>query len=136
MCITSLMCFCVCVCLCVHKFSRRDLTHLQVSRCGEYVAVGQEKRVTLFRYYFRNWDATRKDKLREWIKVGSYESHVKRITHVYFTETVSGLDRIEDRIYPRLFSVGEDRIVQEYDVANSSLPNGLKLAVLCSCCVK
>lgn len=56
-----------------------------------------------------------------WTFIGRYKSHTKPVVDVTFDDTDS-LSKI-----PRLFSVGQDRMLVEYDLVESSFDGGLKL---------
>ena len=55
-----------------------------------------------------------------WMYVGRYKSHTRPIADVMFTTDAKSGAR-------RLFSLGEDRMLVEYDLELSSFEDGLKL---------
>lgn len=60
----------------------------------------------------------------KWLPMGKYISHYKPITGILFEESTEGSKR------PRLFTIGEDRMLIEYDMANMETN---KLKILNSC---
>ncbi len=114
---------------------RQRVTSIAVSPCGNYIATGDLGRhVALYRWYHRD-EST--DKPVEWIYVGRSRSHTKPIVDVAFLPpnwgakdgapigTIGG-SRLDADATPRLFSLGEDRALVEYDVLKSSLRKGLR----------
>ncbi|GAB5366894.1 hypothetical protein AAMO2058_001183000 [Amorphochlora amoebiformis] len=115
------------------------ISHLSFSPCGQYLATGDLGRyVALFRWYHRD---ERKNKPIEWTFVGRYKSHRKPIVSVKFLPgewqadksnvlarslgAVSDIQIVYSRA--RLFSVGEDALMHEYDVVGSSIRRGVRL---------
>jgi Ca2+-binding EF-hand superfamily protein/WD40 repeat protein len=136
------------------KNSNGAITHLSFSYDGEYLATADtERAVAIYRWYHRDEDV---NKPKAWIFVGKYISHFKPIASLYFepmpvqntkaedSSTDSSGDLLEGKegddyddapmvaspleiSVPRLFSLGEDRVLQEYDVGASSIRTGIKI---------
>eukprot|EP00494_Astrolonche_serrata_P024389 UN24647 len=60
----------------------------------------------LWRYYHRDFNL---NKPEEWLLIGRNQAHNKRITDICFSNEENS----------RLFSVGKDGIIQEYDIENA-----------------
>jgi len=119
-----------------------SITRIRYSPCGGYIATADVGRhVGLFRWYHRD---ERKNKPIEWIYVGRHRAHKNAVVSVEFlpsnweakagqstgslyksrvTESQSG----EDGGAPRLFSLGEDRLLNEFDIGKSGINQGLVL---------
>uniref|UniRef100_A0A8C5LN81 Cilia- and flagella-associated protein 251 n=1 Tax=Leptobrachium leishanense TaxID=445787 RepID=A0A8C5LN81_9ANUR len=88
------------------KYARGSITHINFSNDSQYLATAdQEFTVTLFKRILQNDRA-------DWENYGRYRSHYKPIKSLTFA---TQLDSKE----PRLLSLGMDRILVEYDLANS-----------------
>ena len=112
------------------------ITHIDFNITGEWLAVaGTDRTVSIYRWYHRDEDVT---KPVEWIFVGKHRSHYKPITSLYFekreaTADKADLDSDEPVVaFPRLFSLGDDRVLQEYDLKHSSIRQGIRLKSSCS----
>ncbi len=118
---------------CSFKHCQGAITHLDFNVTGEWLAVaGTDRSVAIYRYYYRDEE---KGKPVEWIFVGKYRAHYKPITALYFERREPSLgpgDRPDETPYPRLFSLGDDRVLQEYDLARSSIRAGICLKNSCS----
>jgi len=82
--------------------------------CGqdEYVAAMNSSRtIFLYRFYHRDMNP---EKAKEWLLVGRNVCHSKSITDIFFGED------------NRLFSIGADNVIQEFDV-EKSLMNGVQI---------
>lgn len=108
------------------KHSTECITDICFSKDGQYLATADADRgVGLFRYYHRDEET---DKPVEWIYIGKFRSHYKPITSIYFEVGVPRpISEDQPEPPPRLFSLGEDRILHEYDIDKSSIRAGLKL---------
>lgn len=96
------------------------VTHINFALDGRHFAVaGADRFVALFRVVPPAEDAEDEDSANEWMLVGKYRSHSARITDLRFGAEVTG--------ETRLLSLGEDRMLVEYDVQGSSFANGLLL---------
>ncbi|KAM8960745.1 cilia- and flagella-associated protein 251 [Pelodytes ibericus] len=88
------------------KYARGSITHIQFSHDSQYLASADEEfTVTLFKLISQKNGAV-------WEHFGRYRSHYKPIKSIIFT---THLDNNE----PRLLSLGMDRMLVEYDLANS-----------------
>lgn len=105
------------------NFENYGIENLCVSFTGEYFAFSQNRRMSIYRYFHRNEDA---EQPFEWILIGSYIAHQKRICSMHFAQP-SGMDDMQDRYYPRLFSLGEDRIINEFNLQRSSITTGVRI---------
>jgi len=121
----------------------QPISRIVFSPCGNYIATSDLGRhVALFRWYHRD---ERKNKPIEWIYIGRHRAHTKAIASISFlpptwgsspssSSSSSGVatgtlyeSRVMADITPRLFSVGEDRLLHEFDVTSSSINRGLIL---------
>ncbi len=114
------------------------VTDIVFSPNGLYMATADADRcVGLFRYYHRDEET---DKPIEWIYVGKFRSHYKPITSIRFSTCRRQTEKVDDDEDDRdddededdkrdlqLFSLGEDRILHEYDIAQSSIRAGVKV---------
>nr|XP_025040576.1 cilia- and flagella-associated protein 251 isoform X1 [Pelodiscus sinensis] len=96
------------------KYSRGPVTHISFSHDSQYFATADEKySVTVYRRILKNGERT-------WEHLAGVHSHYKAIRNIIF-----GVDLDSDQ--PRLLSLGEDRLLVEYDLGSSSKDN---LAIL------
>ncbi len=72
--------------------------------------------ISLFHYTNKNEDPT---KPVEWVYVGKFRGHWKTVTALVFCPPADEESEL------RLFSIGEDRVMQEYDLLNSHITTGL-----------
>jgi len=111
-----------------------DITHFKntngtildicFSKDGQYLATADSLHyVSLYRYWHQDEEL---DKPVDWIFVGKFKSHFRNIVSIYF-EAITQAPGEQADLPPKLFSLGEDRILQEYDVAKSSIRGGVKL---------
>lgn len=90
------------------------VTHIAWSTQSEHMATADADRcVALFRRQPGNLE-------EPWLFVGRHRAHLKPVSAILFGVNV-------DTDSPRLLSVGEDRMLVEYDVVNSSFDRGLVL---------
>ena len=88
------------------KLSR--ITRIIFSRDGKAMAVANKlNRVALFKYDLRRGNTEK----MEWIFCGQHESHYKQINGLTFGESIDE----KEKTVLRLFSVGDDRKLIEYD---------------------
>ena len=99
-----------------------NINNIAFSFDSKYLSVSQGKRISVYVYTQRNNKENKH--ILEWKLLGNYESHLEDITHVYFAEP-SGLDSVDMRKHPRLFSIGLDNILNEYNLVNSTFNTGL-----------
>jgi hypothetical protein len=74
----------------------------------------REKCVTLFKWNHRR---NNPDLPKEWIYCGSHRSHNKKINSIAFGESINE----HDVTVLRLFSVGDDRQMIEYDTFSTDM---------------
>eukprot|EP00484_Ammonia_sp_Unknown_P006082 CAMPEP_0197077038 /NCGR_PEP_ID=MMETSP1384-20130603/212416_1 /TAXON_ID=29189 /ORGANISM="Ammonia sp." /LENGTH=1094 /DNA_ID=CAMNT_0042515897 /DNA_START=27 /DNA_END=3312 /DNA_ORIENTATION=+ len=101
------------------------IKNLCFSHNGEWMALSQSNRISVYRFWY-NINDLKKQKPKEWVLIGNYISHKQDIVGVHFAAP-SGIDRIQQRRIPRLFSVGFDNFVNEYNLHGSSFHFGLRL---------
>jgi WD40 repeat protein len=121
------------------KHSLEAITDICWSHDGQYFATADADRcVALYRWWHHNEEL---DKPMEWVFVGKFQAHYKPITGIYFAQgqVQDSLneddDEDEDEKKERagtkkeiqLFSLGEDCVLHEYDLAKSSIRQGLKI---------
>ncbi|XP_053328771.1 cilia- and flagella-associated protein 251 [Spea bombifrons] len=88
------------------KYAKGSITHISFSHDSQYIATADEEfTVTLFKLVSQNNGAA-------FEYFGRYRSHYKPIQNIIFA---THLDSNE----PRLLSIGMDRMLVEYDLANS-----------------
>ena len=92
---------------------------------SEWLAFSQSNRISVYRFWWAINDL-KKQKPKEWVLIGNYKSHLKDIVAVHFSEP-SGIDPIAVRSVPRLFSIGNDNLINEYNLQRSSSNFGLRL---------
>lgn len=111
------------------KHSSGCITDICFSKDGNYIATADaDMCVGLYRYYHRDEDQTKPE---EWIFVGKFRSHYKPITSVFFEEpSEQRKQKMGDQAsdIPLLFSLGEDRVLHQYDVGACTIRTGVKLA--------
>ncbi|XP_019394275.1 PREDICTED: WD repeat-containing protein 66 isoform X2 [Crocodylus porosus] len=89
------------------KYSRGSLTHLCFSHDSQYLATADEKfSVTIYKVTLRNGR-------KSWEHLAGLHAHYKPIRSVMFGVQL-------DSNEPRLLSLGEDRLLVEYDLGSSS----------------
>ncbi|XP_074868746.1 cilia- and flagella-associated protein 251 isoform X2 [Carettochelys insculpta] len=89
------------------KYSRGPVTHISFSHDSQYLATADEKySVTVYRRILKNGK-------RSWEHLAGLHSHYKPIRSILFGVLLDG-----DQ--PRLLSLGEDRLLVEYDLGSSS----------------
>lgn len=121
----------------VFHHSTETITDISFSADGSYLATADGDRcVALYRYYHKDEET---DKPMDWIFIGKFRAHYKPISSIYFSVPLPRPPKDEDEVddtgaqadlhadAPRLFSLGEDRILHEYDIGRSSIRAGLKL---------
>eukprot|EP00163_Fabomonas_tropica_P000349 TRINITY_DN10213_c0_g1_i2.p1 TRINITY_DN10213_c0_g1~~TRINITY_DN10213_c0_g1_i2.p1 ORF type:complete len:827 (-),score=176.13 TRINITY_DN10213_c0_g1_i2:228-2708(-) len=102
----------------VFRQSKDCITELVFSSDGKWIATADADLCTaIFHYTNRNEDPTKPE---EWVYIGKFRGHHKPITGLQFVD-------VADQEYPRLFSIGEDRMMQEYDLINSHITSGLAI---------
>lgn len=111
------------------KYATGAITDIAFSPCGNFLATADTDRcVGLCRFTNRDEDET---KPVEWIYIGKFRSHYKPITSIFFEEVS---EQRQERLgedatdFPTLYSLGEDRILHEYDLEKSTIRGGIKLA--------
>jgi hypothetical protein len=105
------------------KVSNFAIERFEFSEDSHYAAAcSSDSVVSLFRLAVRDQKGG-----AEWQFLGSYGSHYKPIVGLLFG-TSEDLDSV-----PKLLSIGEDQNVVEYDLANSSIVNGIRIKVGNSC---
>ncbi|KAK9829874.1 hypothetical protein WJX72_008365 [[Myrmecia] bisecta] len=98
------------------KSTKKEIVRLAFSSSGRQLAVAcEDHAVMLFR------QQPQRDSLR-WEYMGRHLAHHARICGLCFGEAPSG--------QTKLFSLGRDGRIAEYDLENSSIPNGLKMVTL------
>eukprot|EP01084_Bolivina_argentea_P023759 44373_1 len=102
-----------------------NICNLCFSLNGEWIAFSQSNRISVYRFWYGINDM-KKEKPKEWILIGNYESHNKYITCIHFSYP-SGIDDISKRAIPRLFSISNDNLINEYNLHRSSANFGLRL---------
>ena len=94
--------------LAVFKYCHDSVTHLMFSHNSKYLASADlDHCVTLFQAIPGNFK-------EPWLYLGKQRAHYKRITDITFGVAL-------DSDIPRLLSLGEDRLMVEYDVMNSGI---------------
>ena len=94
--------------LAVFKYCHDSITHLMFSHNSKYLASADlDHCVTLFQAIPGNFK-------EPWLYLGKQRAHYKRITDITFGVAL-------DSDIPRLLSLGEDRLMVEYDVMNSGI---------------
>ena len=103
--------------VCTFKASKGCITHTVFSSDSTYLATADtDECVGVFRLGTPGDEASAK---KEWLYVGKYRGHYRPITGLQFGEGSDGSIR--------LFSLGEDRSLVEYDRARSSIQGGVQL---------
>ena len=103
--------------VCTFKVSKGCITHTVFSSDSTYLATADtDECVGVFRLGTPGDEASAK---KEWLYVGKYRGHYRPITGLQFGEGSDGSIR--------LFSLGEDRSLVEYDLARSSIQGGVQL---------
>eukprot|EP01083_Nonionella_stella_P142363 440304_1 len=82
----------------------------------EWFALSQSNRISVYRWWF-NMNDTAREGAKEWTLIGNYVSHQKDIVALHFSQ----------QQIPRLFSVGLDNLINEYNLGRSSGGFGLRL---------
>jgi len=94
------------------------VTHLAFSSDGVFLAAADTDRaVALFRFGAFNEESG----TAEWEYLGKYRAHHSLISDLIFSSND------EEGAEPRLFSLGEDRRMVEYDVMHSTVSDGVQL---------
>lgn len=93
---------------CKFHFSNGGITHMAFSHDAEYLACADEDNCVVV------FVANPKDTSYPWKYLGKHRAHYKRITDLMFLKSL-------DECKSRLLSIGEDRILVEYDLEGSSL---------------
>jgi len=99
------------------KESSSCITHIAFSHDVNYLATsGADRAVSIFRY----GTGPEEHSKREWEFVGKYRAHNALIADVVFSDGADGGP-------PRLFSLGEDRVLLEFDLPRSTVQDGVQL---------
>jgi WD40 repeat protein/Ca2+-binding EF-hand superfamily protein len=132
------------------NFSRSSssITHLAFSPDNLFLAVADaESCVGLYRYYYRDEE---KEKSVEWIYIGKYRAHLSPIVNIFWENHANSslnivnssstarldpeksllhaLNTLEtNKSYPRLFSLAQDRILQEFFIEKATIRAGLAI---------
>lgn len=117
------------------KYITHSVTSISFSPCGDYFATADLGRyVGLFRWYHID---ERPTKPFDWIYVGRYRAHFKAIVSISFLPANWGKNEKEkigtlngscvSKVPPRLLSIGEDRMLREFDILASCIAKGLVL---------
>jgi len=113
----------------VFKHSAGCVTDISFSADGQYLATADaDMCVGLYRFYHRDEDLTKPE---EWIFVGKFRSHHKPITSIFFEmPSEQRKQKLGDLATdtPILYSLGEDRMLHEYDVGASTIREGVQLS--------
>ncbi|XP_074828873.1 cilia- and flagella-associated protein 251 isoform X4 [Natator depressus] len=89
------------------KYSRGPVTQISFSHDSQYLATADEKySVTVYKRILKNGE-------RSWEHLAGLHSHYKPIRNIIFGVLL-------DSDQPRLLSLGEDRLLVEYDLGSSS----------------
>eukprot|EP00495_Collosphaeridae_sp_1-RS-2012_P003979 TRINITY_DN3291_c0_g1_i1.p1 TRINITY_DN3291_c0_g1~~TRINITY_DN3291_c0_g1_i1.p1 ORF type:complete len:320 (+),score=88.07 TRINITY_DN3291_c0_g1_i1:140-961(+) len=95
-------------------------------------ATASEKTVALYSYLPENEPNVDVKPGEEWGLIGRYEAHTGQITDLYWScNSADAEDQAvndNNKRPPRLFSIGTDRVCQEYNIENSKDETGLLLA--------
>lgn len=86
-----------------------------------FATADAERCVSIYKWTNRDQNPSKPE---EWVCLGRYRSHTKPITGLQFAPPLSDRDSV-----PRLLSVGEDRLLVEYNLSESSIRGGIKLLV-------
>ncbi|CAM6051011.1 unnamed protein product [Sphagnum compactum] len=95
------------------SYTRLCIYQVMFSRNANYLASGDASFCVALLHLQFDVDGDR------WICIGKYRSHAATVTGVHFTEDSEGLTR--------LFSIGQDTMLVEYNVQESKVASGLKL---------
>ncbi|CAM6078714.1 unnamed protein product [Sphagnum tenellum] len=95
------------------SYTRLCINQVMFSRNANYLASGDASFCVALLHLQFDADGDR------WICTGKYRSHAATVTGVHFTEDSEGLTR--------LFSIGQDTMLVEYNVQESTVASGLKL---------
>ncbi|GMH38860.1 hypothetical protein BSKO_06758 [Bryopsis sp. KO-2023] len=101
--------------------TRSSIQRVACSATGRHVAIGTESQHVLIYGYLKTKRGTHR-----WDYVGKCASHSDQIVGLHFGESPSG--------YTRLFSLGLDNRLVEYDVEQSSVEKGVQIISVMKVC--